>query len=176
MGAFGLLGEPNDNDATTIIKHVNNILTVTHGLTTKVEAQFEHIRKIGHAYNADRIDEATFEEQHELALERFKGVISESLKGGINLNGFKLQSNSGRIDYAFDRGYGKVEKSIRSPTPAQSEKLLVAAGDLLDLHLRLKSLGILEYAGDETDWVPCLGDMLGNTLRALLNYLDNCFE
>lgn len=173
---FGLLGEPESDNAADIIKHLNSITGPLRGFISKVEPQFDKIRAIGDQYHDESLGETDFDEKNETAVNRLKVIISESLKGGFDVNGFKLESNGNRIISNFNSNYGKTEKSIRSPIPSQGETLLKSAGHLLDLHLRAKSLGVLEYAQGESDWAPDLADMLENTLRALLTYLDNCFE
>ena len=104
----------------------------------------------------------------------YSAVLS-AMDGNISINGLKLtKSGSGVSDSYHSPSTSK--SPIRSPTPSQIEALLKLAGNLLELETRYVKISYPEYAQGDMTWAVSVSEMLGDTLNALLQYLDDGIE
>ena len=162
------------DDYKSIQQHLGkNILAPLEMLLRKTESQLLKVYDKNLYLENDGADEDIHENIEPLASALNDILVTFFKNKPFNQNGlyFKtVESNQREGFYVrYDFEVTKKEDSVTLSNHDDAANLLVLAGKLLELHLKFLTIPTSNYAQNETYWLWDVQDMLGYTVRDVIN-------
>lgn len=168
------LGSPKGKDASGIITHLKTkVILPTTKLLDKLEKQFHVLRELDTEWDASD-DDPEVEEKIDKESSVMTQLIKSVINRGLIINGLNLSINAnGKPERDPEYNPDTKPQELSPPSEKQFDEVAELLGTLIELYIRCKGIPVSDYAQAETFWIRDVEQMLEDTVKAFITYLDN---